>query len=1221
MKKIDFSTQKNNSTHNGKQSQRKISMYFMKNSKNEKFIKSNNSINNIDETTITNDEIQKKRKISEILDSSQTKIAKFNDDASNVHNIENIQKQNHLLTKPNVIHNVFNTDNINTNIIKTKYKDASIVEFKENIENIEINKYTNTICNLNEEKKTNNDILCNTTSDVSFSSKEFYGRNIIAMEEHKEIHSEIQSFFTEDFNDCFEEEWSIDNQINFNSLQRCKIIDVKREYNNVLLTVKQDNDYAICNTTITCLGFWKDVKVQKNDIVIIQARKENKQWIIDNNSGFLIIHPDILISGTTVVGALFCKRKAILAEKFKKLENLPYFKTDQSSIIIGSLVHQLLQKAIQKNIYELSDITKLMDNLLQSKDTSNLLYASQISFSACREQILTFVPKIYEFLQHYVKDKKQQKINNMQDNFKGRITNICDIEENIWLPMLGLKGKIDVTVEVKINSKRKIMPLEIKTGKPSFSLEHKGQIILYIIMMTLTRQDTDTGLLLYLRENIMQEINSKHPEKRDLILLRNSLANYFTPKLIEKSSLTLGSDWQTLDLPEPINHHSACSKCMYNVLCCMYLNKDTNIQLSNSHPLIKLSKQILSKFKPSHIDYISQWVSLLQIEENAQSNENIIRYMWTLSPEKREAKKICICNLKIIGKVIEYNSKYKHTFIRANVKEQFSNTNIPYMIFSENEYVLISTNTRINISTGFIAQRKEDSITILLDRDITKYNINEFFHIDKYSSSSLFSFNFANVGGLMGDNEICEKLRNIVIDRKPATFEKELSDFIIHKSTKELQNLNKNQQRAVLKAISANDYFLIKGMPGTGKTQTLIALIEILHKIGHSILITAHTNSAVDNILLKLLDKNIDFLRLGSSVHPSLKYKSEEYVTSNCHSPESLEAIYSNKNIIGVTCYGAHHALLGRRIFDICLVDESAQALQPSILRPLYSAKKFVLVGDPNQLPPIIKSKLARKLGADESLFARLDSENNTVNLTKQYRMNKNIMFLANKLTYNDMLEAGNTSIENAIFFSPHKNMNILMKEQKWIQKVLSSDINDSVIIINTGCTNKLKISCDINTKYLESDQVNSNIWEAIIVLKLVQTLLKMQIELNEIGIIAPYRAHVNLLKKIIIKDIEINTVDQYQGRDKQIIIYSCAKSLLNNRDIEEDIEVLGDYRRLTVAITRAKCKLIVIADKTTLSQFSAFKKLFNLIEDKNIINLMECFDDFSWKELYACTL
>lgn len=228
-------------------------MYFMKTCKNEKF-KSNNSINNIVETAITNDEIQKKRKISEVLDSSETKIAKYYDDASDVYNVRNIQRQNRLLTKSNVIHNVFNTDNINTNIIKTKYKDASIIEFKENIE---INKHTNAICNLNEEKIIiNNDILCNTTSDVSFSSKEFYGKNTTAIKEHKEIQSEIESFFIEDFNDCFEEEWPIDSQINFNSLQRCKIVDVKRDYNNTLLIVKQDNDYTTCNTTIICLGFW-----------------------------------------------------------------------------------------------------------------------------------------------------------------------------------------------------------------------------------------------------------------------------------------------------------------------------------------------------------------------------------------------------------------------------------------------------------------------------------------------------------------------------------------------------------------------------------------------------------------------------------------------------------------------------------------------------------------------------------------------------------------------------------------------------------------------------------------------------------------------------------------------------------------------------------------------------------------------------------------------------
>lgn len=83
--------------------------------------------------------------------------------------------------------------------------------------------------------------------------------------------------------------------------------------------------------------------MQKDDIVVVQARKENKQWIIDNNSGFLVVHPDTLISGTTVVGALFCKRKAVLAEKFRKMENLPYYVGDNSPLVIGSLAHQLLQ--------------------------------------------------------------------------------------------------------------------------------------------------------------------------------------------------------------------------------------------------------------------------------------------------------------------------------------------------------------------------------------------------------------------------------------------------------------------------------------------------------------------------------------------------------------------------------------------------------------------------------------------------------------------------------------------------------------------------------------------------------------------------------------------------------------------------------------------------------------------------------------------------------------
>ncbi|XP_017791107.1 PREDICTED: DNA replication ATP-dependent helicase/nuclease DNA2 [Habropoda laboriosa] len=1137
------------------------------------------------EDFITNDYVDKKRKLSEQVDSSLCKIVKFYD-ISDVHNAQTIQKKKHNQS------NVFSDNNISNN----KYEDVAI-SLKKNTtkiehdceENMDIDKCKNTMYCLNDKRTMKCNLnKCSLVKEYKADFlEESENNNVKKCDEIYTSDFELGTCTIDDFNDCFEEEWSIGNEINFNSLQRCKIVDVTREYNSILLTVKQE-DHGTHITTVRCSGFWKDAKVEKDDTVAIQAKKENECWTVDNSSGFLVVHPDVLISGTTVAGGLFCSRKAVLAEKFKKIEGLPCYARDQTAMVIGSLTHQLLQKAILNNIHESSDVTKLMDTILQSRETASVLYASEIPFDKCREQMLTFVPRIFEFIQHYLKDKEQQKINCIRDNFKGRITHVHDIEENIWDPKLGIKGKVDITVEVKINSNRIIMPLEVKTGKPSFSLEHKGQIILYIMMMSLTGQDTDTGLLLYLRDNTMQSINSGHSERRDLILLRNILASYFAFKSNEKSmNITSKSDLQTMELPEPINHHSACSKCPYNALCCIYLSKETKLQFSESHPLMKLSKQILGRFKSTHIDYILQWISLLQLEESAQFSDNIMRYLWTLRPEKREVKKTCICYLKVIGKVTEHNSKYRHTFVRVNSKIQITNTELPYMEFSENEYVLVSTDTRINISAGFIVNIKEDSITVLLDRNITRYSIDKFFHIDKYSSSSLFSFTLANVGGLMGDDEICEKLREIVIDRKPATFEKGLPQSIVHKSAKILQDLN--------------------------ETQTLVALIELLHETGHSVLITAHTNSAVDNILLKLLSKNIDFLRLGSSAHKSLTHKREGYATASCNSPDSLDAVYSSKNIIGVTCYGAHHALLRRRTFDVCLVDESTQALQPSVLRPLYSARKFVLVGDPDQLPPIIKSELARKLGADESLFARLDSKNNTVCLTKQYRMNKKIMYIANKLTYNDTLKSGNTLIENANFVTPY--IEILRKEEKWVQKALSPQINDSVIILNTGCTSSLKVSCNVKAKYLESHQANSNIWEGVIVSKLIQILLKMDSKPQNIGIIAPYRAHVNLLRKIVQNDIEINTVDQYQGRDKEVIIYSCAKSLINSNDIKEDLEILGDHRRLTVAVTRAKHKLIVVADKNTLSQYSAFKKLFNLIEDKNILNLNDnC--DFSWEKI-----
>ncbi|XP_035724130.1 DNA replication ATP-dependent helicase/nuclease DNA2-like isoform X1 [Vespa mandarinia] len=1107
-----------------------------------------------------------------------------------------------------------------------KEKNTTSKECSNNSVNISNVKTTNVLNNsLNESECIMNDTIvinnedtilnnCHTIKENNQKESQF-NRNSIDITESTDIFNDINDFDeinAEDFDEIFECDWNIDSQINLNSFQRCDIIDLQKNPKSMILKVQHTSLKTFA--TVTCSGFWKDIQIKEGDVVMIQAKKDSQNWIVDNDHGYIVIQPDTLISSTTIVGALHCNRRAVLSEIFKKIESLPHLMSSQTALTIGRIVHRLLQKCLIENISKLSDIMKMAENELQSKDIIHILYSSQSSFEKFKEEIFSYVPKISEFIQHYVHGTKQEAISNEKNNFKGKISEIYDIEENIWLPKLGIKGKVDITVEVKINSQKKVMPIEIKTGRPSFSLEHRGQVILYIMMMALTGQNTDSGLLLYLRDNNIREINCGRAEKRDLILLRNTLADYFTKTKNMIFPSDLKDELKIMPLPEPINYYNSCLKCPYKNLCCAYLKKDDTLQLPDSHGLVKLSKEIFNEFENNHIDFILKWVSLLQMEESIRTGQYIMKDIWTLKPEKREMKGKCISNLKVIGKVTEQYDKYKHLFVRTN-GQAISIKNI-CTEFVQNEYIIVSTDTRINISSGFIVQIKKDSITVLLNNDITKRNAIGNFHIDKYTNTNLSSTLFANIGGLLYDNEICKRLRSIIIDRKPATFLAQLPRSIIFKVATILQHLNEVQQRAILKCLAANEYVLIKGMPGTGKTETIVTLIEVLFKLGHSIIVTSHTNSAVDNILLKLLHKNIDFIRLGSScvIHPLLKNKSEEYLTSDCTSLEELESVYANKKIVGVTCFGAHHVVFEKRTFDVCIVDESTQVTQPTILGPLYNANKFILVGDPNQLPPVIKNKTARNLGAAQSLFERLDSENNTVALTVQYRMNKSIMDLINRLTYNGELKAGNESIENGTFIS--SNTRIPSSNERWVRAVLSPALDDSVIILDTGCTQDMTIDFIHKKENITTDQACSNIWEAALILYLLKALFQIGISSEQIGIIAAYKAQVVLIKNLINSEIEVNTVDQYQGRDKSIIFYSCAKSINKKFDELQDTGILDDQRRLTVAITRAKHKLIIIADRNTISQYKPFIQLFNIVQVKNIINVNDSSYDFTWESI-----
>lgn len=434
----------------------------------------------------------------------------------------------------------------------------------------------------------------------------------------------------------------------------------------------------------------------------------------------------------------------------------------------------------------------------------------------------------------------------------------------------------------------------------------------------------------------------------------------------------------------------------------------------------------------------------------------------------------------------------------------------------------------------------------------------------------------------------------------------------------------------MVKAVTSQNYCLIKGYAGAGKSQTLVAFVRVLMALKKTILITSHTNSAVDNLLNRIKDLGYKFMRIGSKsrVHPDLRNYHESVLIKDCESVDDLERVYSECSIIGVTCLGSGHPLLSRRKFDYCLVDEATQIFQPTIIRPLFSADKFVLVGDPQQLSPLVRNVECRKSGGDESLFERLDNPESTFVLGLQYRMNRVITKLANNLTYKGELKCATETVEKATMEIPDlEKFNVSIANEKWLCKILSTHIDQSCILVDTGNVQQqsvkfiktlpkdLKLSEERSLSYMNS-------CEAAIALHLVRTLKHCGVPEESIGVIAPYRSQVDLLKKSMksFSRVEVNTVDQYQGRDKEIVIYSCTQmpstGSENNKSASADIEILEDRKRLTVAITRAKHKLIMIGDVACLDRFTPFKDLFQHINKISKVSLSAGVFNFDWEAL-----
>lgn len=448
------------------------------------------------------------------------------------------------------------------------------------------------------------------------------------------------------------------------------------------------------------------------------------------------------------------------------------------------------------------------------------------------------------------------------------------------------------------------------------------------------------------------------------------------------------------------------------------------------------------------------------------------------------------------------------------------------------------------------------------------------------------------------------------------------------------KGLNTSQEQAVESILAANDLAIVHGPPGTGKTTTLIEAIQALYASNKKqILVCAPSNTAVDLLSERLASTGMSVLRVGNparvskklasltldykmQLHPLIKdakklkkqaqeYKSMAHKYKRNFGKEEREQrkllfdeahkllkevdktdqyiiddIIAKTQIITSTLVGSNHYTIKSLRFDTVFIDEAGQALEPACWIPILKARKVVLAGDHCQLPPTIKSSEAAKLGLSITLMEKcVQKQPETVSLLEeQYRMNEKIMGYSSQTFYYNKLKA-HESVANKLLFPEDKPL---------------------VFLDTAGCGFEEKMEGTSSTNPEEASLLIKHL------LQLKEQLFKdySVATFPNIAIISPYKQQVVILQELVsstselspvMAKIAVNTIDSFQGQERDIVYISMTRS-----NAEGMIGFLSDIRRMNVAMTRAKKKLVVVGDSATLASLPFYSEFITYSERHN---------------------
>ena len=689
-------------------------------------------------------------------------------------------------------------------------------------------------------------------------------------------------------------------------------------------------------------------------------------------------------------------------------------------------------------------------------------------------------------------------------------------------PTFGLKGRADAL--------RRGTPVELKTGKntnrePRF--QDKIQAACYALMLEERGVDPDIGTLLYTKNTALD----RNEESGDLAPAKEFPVGNGLLKFVVRTRNELAAmEWRGLndpgDRPTVPTGYEADANCSY---C---FEQDTCMVVSGRLNQESKAGQVGTPVPDDERDYFDRFYTA--IEEERRETHAEYRKLWEQTPAERAADDRALIDLEPTGQTEIAENRWQLTARR---------TDDAVSKLREGDVALASDGDPVS-GHGELGRIRElgDEVVVETDEPV------ELRRLDVYPSEISVDRMLTALHDAILKGE--ERRKDVVFGRADPAFDDTSA------GREPYIDNNAAQNEAVSLAVDAEDCALIHGPPGTGKTYTIARTIRALVADGNRVLLSAFTNRAVDNALEALRDQGFtDVLRVGSET--GVRDDMQDVRLVQRGDPNEKAAELRDAPVIAATTAACGSRVLRECEFDVAVVDEASQLTEPSTHAAITLADRFVLVGDHEQLPPVVRAEN----DLPTSLFERLIETypDASVMLDRQYRMSQRIQAFASTEFYDGALRPATPDVAGRTLSDLGVN-----------PSDLPATLRGGVSFVDPG-----------------GDQDgNRNVREAERVAEIVEAYLAAGVDPDDIGVIAPFRAQVAEISRRT--DVTVDTVDRFQGSSKAVIVVSfVATGTL-------DGPIFEDHRRVNVALTRAKNQLTLVGDPDALAADPFYSRMLD---------------------------